>query len=621
MCGIAGLVGKKGLSQEIKSRFIKSSRLMDHRGPDAFGTFDDEKVLLIHLRLSIIDLDARSNQPFKVDNPTAVGIFNGELYNFKDLKKKYSIETTTHSDTEVLIKSFLQYGVAAVEEWNGIVATAIYDIRSGKLSLIRDRYGVKPMYIYEDDEYIAFSSEAKVILDWLKEFSLCEKGISQYLWYGNTIDGETMIKGLRKQTPATIITITTQEFIGLKEAVYWKNPGTNHSLRNEQEIVNELKKKVESAVERQLVADVPIGVLLSGGIDSSALVAYASRSISNLDTYSVFYDYNLGGKSEIEKARLISRKFGTNFNELKISAKNIIDDFDTLIFQFDEPFADPASIPLYQLAKECSHDKKVILQGDGGDEFFAGYRRYNILSNIHFWKTASNISSLFIQGQYKERMKRLAYVLNQKSDAQIMAQFLTQEVPFKSPYSILNKNFRFKIESKNPFEPYDKMNNLFKDENIVQKMLYTDVQILLPNTFLEKVDKATMKCSIEARVPFLDHELTSFALSLPSKYKVRSGEKKYLLKKALRGIVPDSILDAPKRGFDVPYNHWLKSDLFDYAMNSFDSKNIDTWLDTDYLKNLLLFHKSGEKNYAPQLWKSIILAKWLNRYSHKIKLE
>jgi asparagine synthase (glutamine-hydrolysing) len=618
MCGIAGLVGKKRLSQEVKQSFINASRLMDHRGPDYFGVFEEDNVLLVHLRLSIIDLDSRSNQPFKLTESEAIGVYNGELYNFRDIQNKYEISCTTSSDTEVLLKSFLKQGIQAVKDWNGIFATAIYKTDTGELTLIRDRYGVKPLYLYICDNFIIFASEAKVIMEWLPEFSLREDGISQFLWFGNTIDGGSMINNIRKVNPATILTFDTKNFEKKNEVCYWQNPGTQEKYYKESELVEELRLKLGKAVERQLVSDVPIGFLLSGGIDSSAILAFASRHLSNLDVYSVLYDYNISGKSEIDKARQVAKKFGANFNELLVEAKDIVGDLEALIFQYDEPFGDAGSIPLYQLSKECGKGLKVILQGDGGDEFFAGYRRYNLLNAYHFWKWTSYLISPFIQGKYKERLKRLSFVLGQPDDGKLMAQFLTQEVPYKSPYNILNTSFRERIESKDPYGQFHVLADKYKNENRVQKMLFTDVEILLPNTFLEKVDKATMKCSIEARVPFLDNDLTSFVLGLPSRYKVRKGDKKYLLKKALQGIVPDEILDAPKRGFDVPYSQWLRTDLYDYAKSSFEIKAVEKWLDLEQLQRLLEIHKVGKINYGPILWKCLILSRWLNKYSSKI---
>ena len=371
-----------------------------------------------------------------------------------------------------------------------------------------------------------------------------------------------------------------------------------------------------------MVSDVPIGILLSGGIDSSAIVGLASQSSENrLDTYSVEYDFNIGGKSELERASLIAKKYSTNHHELKITSKNIPEIFNSLVFQYDEPFADAANIPLFQLSKATSTDKKVILQGDGGDEVFAGYRRYNIMDWLRFWQISTTVSYPFIKNKrWKERMKRMSFVVNQKDNGLKMAYFLTQDVPYKNPYDILNVNIQKKLALVNPFQPYQDFDLKYRNEDEVQRLLYADISILLPNTYLEKVDKATMLTSVESRVPFLDNDLTDYVLSLPSNMKVKYGSKKYLLKKALKDIVPNEILNAKKRGFDVPYKTWLRTNLYEFAFYTFKENQFNGIINTSQLLNLLEEHKRGKIDHGPILWKSLVLCVWLNIYKDKILL-
>ena len=620
MCGIAGLIAKKNISEQVYEQFLQASSLMHHRGPDYNKSFRYKNVLLIHYRLSIIDLDPRSHQPFSSHNQNLVTVFNGEIYNFLDLKKKYSLQTHTTSDTEVMLESFSQYGNEAVADWNGIFAMAILDKQKDTLHLIRDRFGVKPLYIYENEEVLLFASEAKVIFDWLPAMKINYDGLAQYMWYGNTISSHSIIQGVRKAAPASITSIDINKGVINTETVFWKNPGTKKQSYNINGIVDDVKILLDAAVKRQLISDVPLGVLLSGGVDSSAIVAMGSKYMdTKLDTYSVAYDFNIGGESELPRAAMIAKKYQTNHHELHIKAKNIKDTFAALVYQFDEPFADAANIPLYELAKACSTDKKVILQGDGGDEFFGGYRRYNVLDSLKFWQQASYLGHKLIPNKaWAGRMKRMSFLLNQKNDAMRMAYYLTQDVPEKSPYTILNSGAINKLELLNPFQAYYDVNNRYRDEPLVQRMLYADVAILLPNTYLEKVDKATMLCSLEARVPFLDNELTNYILQVPSKYKVRNGEKKYLLKQALKGLVPDEILYGKKRGFDVPYKQWLKTDLYDFARVTISSFPEDGLLDTKKLLHILELHKNGTGNYGPLLWKSLVLATWLSIYKSKL---
>lgn len=524
----------------------------------------------------------------------------------------------TRSDTEVLIESFEKRGEEIIPDWNGIFAVGIYDYKNHRLHLIRDRFGVKPLYVYEDEQVMAFASEAKVILHWLTTFSINPLGLAQYLWYGNTTGRQTIVNGLRKVNPGQHVVYNTQTGQLVRDSFFWELNKIKQKQVNFSVAVKEVRSRLETAVKRQLIADVPLGVLLSGGIDSSSIVAFAAHHYSGtFDTYSVEYDYNLGGQSEMANAALVAKQYNTNHHELRITAGDVKDIFSKLVFQFDEPFVDAANIPLYQLARACSTDKKVILQGDGGDELFAGYRRYNVLNSFYFWKYVSLGYHFIPNKRWQERMKRLAFVLWQPDDAHRMAYYLTQDVPYKDPFQILSTEWQAKVSQENYFEDYIAASDGFSGLDRVQKLLYTDTSILLPNTYLEKVDKATMLSSVEARVPYLDNELTEYVLSLPSGLKVQRGEKKYLLRRALKGIVPDQILNAPKRGFDVPYKEWLRKDLYEFAKSSFNETDNEI-LNKEKLCNLLEAHKNNLADYGPLLWKSLVLTHWLNLYKNKL---
>ena len=619
MCGIAGIIAKNEKAFDGFDRFISSSNLMAHRGPDFNNIFRFENTLLIHYRLSIIDLDSRSNQPFISKSGNSICTYNGEIYNFRELSSKYNLDLRTTSDTEVMLESYEYYGNSVVPQWNGIFSICILNRNKRKISLIRDRFGVKPLYYYEDSDVFIFASEAKVIFNWLSILPISHQGLAEYLWFGNTIGNQTLIKDVKKFPPANILEINLVDFT-TNNTVYWSIPRTDVVNKSENEIIFDIRELLGKAVNKQLISDVPVGVLLSGGIDSSALVAFASqKGDRKIETYSVEYDYNIGGKSELDRARLIAKKYNTVHNELRVTSKNIPETFNELVFQYDEPFADTASIPLYQLSKLCSKDKKVILQGDGGDELFAGYRRYNIMDWVYFWRYASTFSYRFIKNpRLKERMKRMSFILNQKDNGMRMAYLLTQDVPYKNPYGVFNEAMRNRLMSYNPFKAYLEVDFKYKNEDLVQRLLYADVKILLPNTYLEKVDKATMLTSVESRVPFLDHDLSDYVLALPSNMKVRMGRKKHLLRKALIDLVPDEILNGKKRGFEVPYKTWLKNDLFDFAQAKFQESKM-SFIDTKTLTKLLETHKKGQADYGPLLWKMLVLTSWFDFYKNKIE--
>lgn len=620
MCGIAGIIYKRKDNWDFE-KFQKSVMLMSHRGPDHFGIYKNQNIGLFHFRLSILDLDSRSNQPFFTDFSSGVIVYNGEVYNYKELAYLHRIQQKTTSDTEVLIKIIEQNGVNSIESWEGIFAFAYLDRNSNKVIFARDRFGIKPLYIFENSEIIVFSSEAKVILDYLKEFKINTKGLNEYMWYGNTLSTQTMVEGMVKLTPGTTLEIDLSNFRRV-ETCYWS---INKNVKTSKEItfnnaVKVTRKLLEEAVKSQLISDVPIGVFLSGGIDSSAISAFASRHvIGKLNTYSVDYDFNIGGISELPKAKLIAKKFNTNHHEINIESKNIIQLFEKLVFQYDEPFADAASIPLFMLSEVCKSDVKVVLQGDGGDELFAGYRRYQILYNLKFYNFISNIGDKIpLNNNYLKRIERMANALNQENNSMRMAMLMTQSSPFNNPELIFSQEIRKQLKLSNPFFQYQISNEKFKSEDLVQRMLYTDMEIILPQTFLEKVDKATMLSSLESRVPFLDNKLASFALSVTQNLKLKNGKKKILLKKALDGIIPNEILLAPKRGFDVPYKEWLKSTFYDYAYTTFkeyDNKN--NYFDKNKIMELLIDHKNNVADNGVTLWRTLILIVWLNNYKNK----
>ena len=623
MCGIAGLIVKNIENYDF-TKFRNSTKLMSHRGPDNFGEYYDKNVALFHYRLSILDLDKRSNQPFFNESADKIIVYNGEIYNYKDLAHQYNFNLHTTSDTEVILKTIDAKGMNSLPEWNGIFAFALHDKKNNSLTLARDRFGVKPLYVYENDSFIAFASEAKVILNWLDSFSINLQCLSEYIWYGNTLSNPTLINNLNKLSPGSYTTIDLNNFTSKKKE-FWSissqiHPNTEDTFETS---VTKTKSLLENAVKTQLVSDVPIGIFLSGGIDSSAITAFASKYVSGkLNTYSVEYDFNVGEGSELAKAKSVAKKFNTNHHELKVESHNIIEDFESLVFQYDEPFADSANFPLYLLAKQCSNDMTVVLQGDGGDELFAGYRRYKLLGNLTFWRYNSILLSKLLPDKFlRFRAKRMAHTLEQKSDSLRMALLMTQTTTMDMPDKIFNSEIQKKLLLQSPFKTYEEKNEQFIKEDLAQRMLYTDFEVLLPHTYLEKVDKATMLMSIEARVPFLDNNLTDYVLSLPAKYKIKRGINKYLLKKCLQGIIPNEILNAPKQGFNTPTSTWLQTSLYEYAKSKFNSLSDNGFLNKNYLLELLEEHRNKVKNHNMILWRALVLVAWLDIYKDKLIFE
>lgn len=620
MCGFTGLIFKKSLSEKRIQDFLAASDLISHRGPDYRGIYRDDNILLVHYRLKIIDLNERANQPFISSSGRSICVYNGEVYNYRELAETYSLGLRTSSDTEVLVETFEQYGNDALQEFNGIFASVIYDRKESKVSIIRDRLGVKPLYMYEDEYVIGFSSESKVFLHWLDTFSLNYNTLKEYMWLGNPAGIDTLISGISKVEPASITTINFSKGFSREKSFFWKmDLGKRNFEYNERKASVQVRKLMSSAVKRQLISDAPLGVLLSGGLDSSILVASASEYSNSIDTYTAFYDIKGNNTEELRNAKKISRQFGTNYHEIEISSQMVADDLENLIIQFDEPFADPANIPLSKLANAISKTKRVMLQGDGGDELFGGYKRYNIIAQKRFWKLATSMYSIIPDREWRHRLERTNSILKRPNDAEVMALYISNLDPKFDPFRAINLKSRDTTSEWDWMRNYRELNAELNGMDFVQKFLYTDIQLLLPNTYLEKVDKSTMLHSVESRVPFLDNDVLDFALSLDSGLKVAKGKKKYILKKAYEGILPDDILSGRKRGFDVPFNEWIIEDMYDFVRAKFEKLD-DVLFDRKYCLHILSEHRMRRRMNGYLIWRILILSIWVDYYKRLGKI-
>lgn len=620
MCGISGYAF---LTPCPANNLINSMvNKMIHRGPDNQGVYTDNNVALGHARLSIIDISAGANQPMISDDGNLVVVFNGEIYNFKELREEllsFNINFRSHSDTEVLLYGYKIFGPDFFIRLNGIFAFALWDKSSEKLLLVRDRFGVKPLYISELDNGIVFASEIKSILaTGLVHPKLNKQSFHEFLYYGNALLGKTLYTNIFSLEPGHFLEITSS---GQQKRSYWGLD--NITLRpgfNLGSTINTTRDLLERAIARQLVSDVPIGIFLSGGIDSSCVTAFASKYYTGkLNTYSVGFDFDMG-INELPKAKQISKYFGTNHHELLISTNDLPSLIEKLVDCHDQPFSDAANIPLYLLCEKVKDTLKVVLQGDGGDELFGGYRRYNILTDLKRYQPFAGLLyhiSDFSNTSYTQRIKRFANIFKQKDDAKKLALLLTVETDYDPPTSVLAESFKEVISAYNPFEPYYRLNKRYSNLDIVQRMLWIDSQIILPDTFLEKVDRATMAHGVESRVPLLDNDLSEYILSLPSNLKIKKGDKKWLMKQALRGIVPDYVLDGPKIGFGVPYGNWLKGPLYNYfndLINSTEFRNIGIF-NINRINEKMDEYRSGKKDNSFLLWKVMNFAIWIRRYN------
>jgi asparagine synthase (glutamine-hydrolysing) len=595
---------------------------LGHRGPDAHGAFVDAGVALGHLRLSILDLSPTGAQPMTLGATTVV--YNGEAYNFRELRRELEAEGRTfkgHSDTEVLLHAYEAWGLGGLSRLEGLFAFALWDSKRRRLVLMRDRLGIKPLFYAWQSGELAFGSEIKAVLAALNPGDeLDEQALAEYLWYGNAFEDRTVYRGVRSLAPGQRLVVEAQTS---RIESWWRiEEWLERPARfaTESEAANAVQGAVDVAVARQLVSDVPVGLFLSGGVDSSSIAASAAiASGQRLSSYAVGFDYEQGVQ-ELPKARRVAQMLGLDHHELQVKGGALDEVIVALVTAHDEPFADAANIPLYLLAQQLGGKVKVVLQGDGGDEMFGGYRRYSILRHAAAWQLwPRGLEHLMrmLPGELTSRLARLGAAAGHADFAMRMALLLTTETVHDPPTALLTPEARQSFEARtDPFAAYRRCAERFAGADPVQQMLLTDITLQLPSQFLAKVDRATMSHGIEARVPLLDEGVASLALSIPCSYKVRGAQKKIVLREAMRGRLPAKILDGPKTGFGVPYEHWLRGSLYGFAQaRVLEQRFLDRFsLDKTCVERALTEHRSGARNRGFLLWKLLQLSLWSSQY-------
>jgi asparagine synthase (glutamine-hydrolysing) len=592
-----------------------------HRGPDARGTFVGDGIALGHARLSVIDLSSTGAQPMTVGTTTVV--YNGESYNFGELRRALQAEGRTFrgaSDTEVLLNAYEAWGLDGLARLEGIFAFALWDAARQRLVLMRDRLGIKPLFYARRGESLAFGSEIKAVLAGLD----CDRGIddqafAEYLWYGNAFEDRTIYTEVRALQPGHRLVIESGR---LRIEPWWRIEdwlARAPAIADAREAAAAVRDSVDAAVARQLVSDVPVGIFLSGGVDSSSIAASAVASGARLSSYAVGFDYERGVQ-ELPKARRVAQLLGLDHHELHVGGGSLEEVIDALVRSHDEPFADAANIPLYLLCQKLKGAVKVVLQGDGGDEMFAGYRRYAILRNANAWKMWPHALEPLLRaipGNVSARLARLGAAAGHDDAALRMALLLTVETLHDPPTAMLMPDARRRLEAgTDAFGAFRRCATRFASGDAVQQMLLTDISLQLPSQFLAKVDRATMAHGIEARVPLLDEKVAALAVGLPTAFKVRGAEKKIVLRAAMRGRLPDDILDGPKTGFGVPYEAWLRTALHGFAQDAIlDDRFVDRFsLDRPRLVTALGEHRAGRRDRGFLLWKLLQLALWSRAY-------
>tara|TARA_B100000035_G_C21035372_1_gene570639 strand:+ start:1878 stop:3746 length:1869 start_codon:yes stop_codon:yes gene_type:complete len=621
MCGFAGIYHKGAYEKNlIEITLKKMNDTLIPRGPEEEGFFIDNSIALSHRRLKIIDLSENASQPMQLKKDGPVIVFNGEIYNFLDLKKKYfssKYKFKSESDTEVIIHLYEKFGLKGLQELEGIFSFAIWDPKKDLLAIYRDRLGVKPIFFAESELGLVFGSEIKALLEVSGiDLSTSNQAFSEYLWYGNTFEERSFFEGIKSLLPGHSLIIEQ----GKKRIERWwkiedwlDDPFSLDSI----DVSDKVQSTLDKVVERQLISDAPIGLFLSGGIDSSAIAAsIKDPHKSEISTYTAIFDF-LKGVNESKKSSLVAKHLGLNHKIIKVEGSKIQEVIYDLSKAHDEPFADAANIPLYLMCKEVSSQIKVVLQGDGGDELFAGYNRYKFINNLNFFSFFSNnfFGILKIFGSYGRRAERILNALTENSFAKKMAYLLTLETKKNSPFGLLKEDKRRFLEiNSNPFLAFENASERFKKYTPINRMLLSDINVQLPYQFLTKVDRSTMAAGIESRVPFLDEKLVKLSFKISSNQKIRNFQDKIVLRNSLKNRLPKNIVNESKVGFGVPYEYWLKTSLFEFTKERLLDENfLNTYnFERKKIEKKLNDHRQGNFNNGFTLWKLLQLAIWKN---------
>jgi asparagine synthase (glutamine-hydrolysing) len=624
MCGIAGTIGKQNHADRGDSRQL-ITRMCDaihHRGPDDWGyhldQFEDSQVAIGMRRLSIIDV-ATGHQPISNEDETVWIVFNGEIYNHHELRSDLLARGhrfATRSDTETIIHLYEEEGERCVEKLRGMFGIAIWDSRNRSLFLARDRAGKKPLHYAMIGKTLVFGSEIKSLLQHpMVERRVNLEAISDFVSFGYVPDPATAFQGIQKLPPGHTLTYKDGR-VSLKQ--YWDFSYTAESeVRaglDENEYLERLRELIAESVKIRLESEVPLGAFLSGGIDSSTVVAMMARQMTQpVKTFSIGFKEE--SFDELEYARVTARKYGTDHHEF-IVTPDICKIIEEVVWHHDEPFNDVSSIPTYVVSKMAREFVTVVLSGDGGDELFGGYERYAIERNRDKYLAVPRfirhgvmkpIGAALPQGFYGKR-----FIGNISLDAgpryvDSMA-YLNEE----AKRSVLSGAARQSLNGYNAVEAFERIYHTPSSTSNLHRQMYLDSKTYLPGDILVKVDRMSMAHSIETRAPLLDHKLIEFVQTIPPSLKLRGMETKYILKRAVKGLIPDEIITRPKRGFDVPIREWLKNDLREMLDDTVNSRRISErgYFEPATIARIMDEHLRGVRDHARYLWGLMTLELW-----------
>ncbi len=638
MCGIAGFIDKNpNYDLPIIARRMGSA--IEHRGPDAYGHWSDGNfgVNLIHQRLAILDLSDAGKQPMLSDSGRYVIVFNGEIYNHNNLRKEYEQQFGSHiwrghSDTEVILAYFDNLGIeAALAKFEGMFAIALWDREEKALYLIRDRIGEKPLYYgYIQDTFI-FASELKAIRMHPKFVAIINPDAIAQLLLHNCIPAPLSIyKGIYKLEPGSMIKLDYSQYQShalLKPEQYWQLSSFLFIAYDESFSIasDKLESMLLSVIDQQMMADVPVGCFLSGGVDSSLISALMQKQSSKpIETFSIGFDHP--EYNEAHYAKEVARHLGTNHNELYVTDQDALKVIPNIPLIYDEPFADSSQIPTVLVSALAKSKVTVALSGDGGDELFCGYNRYllaqRLFNKINYIPEflrpgVIKLLNLLSPQAIRKVEKLIKFPISNLSDKLYKLSGAVSAKTFDDLYLVILAHW---LNPELVMRTNISANSLWLKDNDISnnmlKMQYLDTVGYLPDDIMTKVDRASMSVSLETRAPLLNHKIVEFAFMLPDKYKINNNVSKYILRDILYRYVPKELIERPKKGFGIPINQWLRGELKDWACDLLDPVKINAQgiFNSQIINNRWAEHLSGKANNGYHLWDILMFQQWNEYY-------
>lgn len=631
MCGITGTYYFEGINHgEQKNQVHKATKQLHSRGPDNTGFYSNTHIILGHSRLPVIDLSEAAKQPFTDISGRYTLVFNGEIYNFKSLRKtlrQQGVEFTSESDTEVLLYWYISKGEKCLEDLCGCFSFAVYDNYNKTLFLARDRYGIKPLYYYSDNDKFVFASEMKALQKYEVPKSIDRSSLLAYLQL-NYIPGPwTIFENIRKLSPGHFISINRNKDI-FEEKYYSLSMPTKkrESPLSYQKSCKQLHELVETSVTDRLVSDVPLGAFLSGGIDSSIITALAAKHVNNLNTFSIgFKDEPLF--DETRYANMVAKMHNTNHTVFNLTNDDLFGSLFDVMNYIDEPFADSSALAFYILSQKTREKATVALSGDGADELFAGYNKHMAEYRIIYPGIKEKITSLLYPAISKLPQSRNNAFLNKIRQAARFGKGFNLNPDDRYWYwcSSADEHEAIKLlKNKNIPEDYYSRKNSFLDifngQHIdINNTLYADMHLVLPYDMLTKADLMSMANSLEVRSPFLDHRLVDYVASLPENFKIDKNNRKKILKDTFSYLLPKEIINRSKHGFEVPLTKWFRNELSSFIHNDaleesfIEHQNLFNLKEVNLIKQKLNTSNPGD---APaRIWGLIIFQQWWKNYS------